>query len=805
MIIHYLKIAFRNLLKYKTQTVISILGLAVGLVTFSLSCIWLNYEKAYDTHWADADRIYQIGRWKENDVDKFGRYTSFLLAGYIKEKFPEIQASCAFYHAQTKEMGKDVYLLKTDSAYAQMFPLTILKGNDQFLYDNRLAGITESAAMRLFGTTDVLEKTLSSDLRRRGTGGEYTICALLEDGESHTNYPYDIITSSKDVEQSWGYGIAYTMVKLYPGTDVDKLNEKLKEHIREEDFKTPDGKVLKGLFNDAYKLVSLTALHHTYPSAPDAIRLEHIRLFNAVGLVVVACALLNYLILYIIRLHVRRREMALRRANGATTSSLLKMTMTEYLLLAGCAAFLGMVIAESLYRPFQKMAGINEEISFFYRESAIYMGMVMLVSLLLTAVTLHVQQRRSIRASLQPIASSGRFFSFRRLGIAAQLFVSILVLFCTMTLQKQLHHLHHSSDMGFTNMDVVIADGWLNWTDKEVDPVMEQLPYLEYYKTKNFPFDSRSFHTGSYEIQYEDEKGETHTIKIKRHHISADAYRVFGMQTIAGSVPTDAVGENDIWVNESLVAKLGIPVSEAIGKQLHSNFLQNGAVIPGKKPSSIIRGVIKDLQLSPIVPSTPTVYLLTRETTIGYGDNTNRMRFFTTSIKDVDEVEDSVLAHLKRSFPDMADKYMSLGFYTVRQQIEKALQSERMLMKLLGIASGICVLITLFGIFSMVNLSCERRRKEIALRKIHGANIKDIVALFVKEYGILLALSAAIAFLVGYAVMNIWLQYYVIQTSIPWWIYASILTSIILLIALCVGYRIWKAANENPADVVKSE
>ena len=153
----------------------------------------------------------------------------------------------------------------------------------------------------------------------------------------------------------------------------------------------------------------------------------------------------------------------------------------------------------------------------------------------------------------------------------------------------------------------------------------------------------------------------------------------------------------------------------------------------------------------------------------------------------------------------MADKYMSLGFYTVRQQIEKALQSERMLLKLLGIASGICVLITLFGIFSMVNLSCERRRKEIALRKIHGANIKDIVALFVKEYGILLALSAAIAFLVGYAVMNIWLQYYVIQTSIPWWIYASILTSIILLIALCVGYRIWKAANENPADVVKSE
>ena len=93
----------------------------------------------------------------------------------------------------------------------------------------------------------------------------------------------------------------------------------------------------------------------------------------------------------------------------------------------------------------------------------------------------------------------------------------------------------------------------------------------------------------------------------------------------------------------------------------------------------------------------------------------------------------------------------------------------------------------------------------MALRKIHGAKVKDIAGLFAKEYAIVLALSALVAFLIGYAIMKEWMQVYVIQTDIPVWLYIGILLLTGLLITICVGYRIWKAANENPADVVKSE
>jgi ABC-type antimicrobial peptide transport system permease subunit len=180
----------------------------------------------------------------------------------------------------------------------------------------------------------------------------------------------------------------------------------------------------------------------------------------------------------------------------------------------------------------------------------------------------------------------------------------------------------------------------------------------------------------------------------------------------------------------------------------------------------------------------------------------NPIRFVTSDIKDDAVLEDSVNAYFDRVLPGV-QKFQ--GFTPLSMIIEWSLRSERILMKLLGIASGVCIFITLFGIFSMVSLTCERRRKEMAIRKVHGAKIRDIIGLFAKEYGILLLVSAVVAFSVGYAVMKQWLQTYVIQTTISWWIYVAILAAVTLMIVLCVGYRVWKAANENPADVVKSE
>ena len=141
----------------------------------------------------------------------------------------------------------------------------------------------------------------------------------------------------------------------------------------------------------------------------------------------------------------------------------------------------------------------------------------------------------------------------------------------------------------------------------------------------------------------------------------------------------------------------------------------------------------------------------------------------------------------------------------IEEQYNKFLTSENALLRMLTILSIVCILISVFGIYSQIVLTCEQRRKEIAIRKVNGAHMKDILAMFAKEYAMLLVIASVIAFSIGYAIMKHWLESYTLQTPVSWWIFACIFIGIAIVIALSIGYRVWKAANENPAKVVKSE
>ena len=137
-----------------------------------------------------------------------------------------------------------------------------------------------------------------------------------------------------------------------------------------------------------------------------------------------------------------------------------------------------------------------------------------------------------------------------------------------------------------------------------------------------------------------------------------------------------------------------------------------------------------------------------------------------------------------------------------QENYDRNLRSEFNLQKLLNIITGVCILIALFGVWSMIMLTCEQRRKEIAVRKVFGATTKDILDMFIVEYMALQTVAALVAFPIGYSCMNPWLEQYVVQTSIPWWIYVGIFLLVALLVALCVGWRVWKTATAHPADEI---
>ena len=165
-----------------------------------------------------------------------------------------------------------------------------------------------------------------------------------------------------------------------------------------------------------------------------------------------------------------------------------------------------------------------------------------------------------------------------------------------------------------------------------------------------------------------------------------------------------------------------------------------------------------------------------------------------------------------KNFKQDVDSIMQLKFpnrhyqcLDAEQEYEKEIRSENSLILILGIMSAVCILISAFGIFSFVTLSCEQRRKEIAVRKVNGATLRDILNMFAKEYLSLLVVASILTFPVGYVLMKRWLEDYIEQTNISVWIYLVIFIGTALIITLCIGWRVWQAARQNPAEVVKTE
>ena len=145
------------------------------------------------------------------------------------------------------------------------------------------------------------------------------------------------------------------------------------------------------------------------------------------------------------------------------------------------------------------------------------------------------------------------------------------------------------------------------------------------------------------------------------------------------------------------------------------------------------------------------------------------------------------------------EKPFTLAEYC-EEEYDKIILSELTLRQLMAAVSMVCILISLFGIWSMIMLNCEQRRKEIAGRKVFGATAGQVLWQFFSEYMLLLVIAALVAFPIGYACMKPWLEQYVVQTEISWWIYVGIFLLVALLVALCIGWRVWRTAKAHPAD-----
>ena len=787
MIKHCLKIAIRNLVKYKVQSAVSILGLAVGFVCFSLSLYWIHYEMTYDHFRQDADRIYMVRTNDEYTEGKISTRVPYSLAAYLAQHFPDIAVAAPFHliseRISVNDKYQDAVFSSADSAWMNLMDIRIIKGNRNFMLpkDNAEIAITEEAAKKWFRTEDPIGKEVKM-LRRTKK-----ICAIVQAENRHTNFPFDFI-GNPELGKTWWYITWSILIKVKPDTDIEELESKINANLPAE-LKQVTLTRKTGI--ERIILTPLSKLHYAKDFRDDkeaGITFQYIIYFSIAGILIITCALINYLTLFINRMRVRQREMALRMIHGANIRSLVSLLTVEFLLLLACAVTTGFLLIEICFPSFIELTGIDTAKSSLYGEAFLFIGLISLIILTAIIGLLYILYHRSLHLSLRYNTGRSTGTQLRRGSIVLQLFVCLSFIGCTVLINQQLDYLRHR-DLG---LKIKNRGSFSVMGDMDYTPLIrkiKELPMItEVMQPDYYPIVSQLTAIGQFDNWEGLDIPIDTPVPVKLFLGKEDFFRFYDITLLAGEWLDDLSTYEDIIINESLARRMGWSPQEAIGKHIIQSYI-----------TYTIVGVVKDCHYgAPTLPIPHTGFLVGEQ--MGLMQRSAGILF-----KYKEGTWNECRKALEHLYQTECSPENILRLNSEEEVYNNYLRSEEMLTRLLSFASLVCILTAMFGIYSLVTLTCEQRRKEIAIRKVNGATVWSILFLFFREYLIMLCIAALFAFPITYVTIKQWILNYVRQVSISPLPFILILIGLALTVIAGISWRVWKAANENPAEVIKNE
>lgn len=769
---HYISIAIRNLLKYRSQSFISIFGLAVGFTCFALGTLWIHYEMTYDSFHKEADLIYLVRQksiLSESGLTRVPRP----LVNYLQQTCPEIEAACSTNSRDYEfTLNGKIYhteLVVADSAFMQFFGIKILAGNSNFLIPNNDEfAITESLGRKLFGNDNPVGKEIEVGSEKE----KKRICAVVKGWSEHSNIPFGLLRCDNDVYK-WNFFAYEIYIRLVPNTDIGLFTKKLNDlKIQQENIPI-----------DPLVVTPLTSLRYDHPLTNTEIKFNHILLFSLAGGLVILCSLFNFLTLFVTRIHMRGKELALRQICGSSFKGLLALLSTEFFVLFLIALLLGMVLIELVYPSFKELSEIRSDKTTLFMEATGYIGCIVLCSYLVILVVLAYLRKKTLHASIKGAIKGQKNNLFRKLCIVFQLIISIGIIFCTLVIVKQLHYLRNT-DIGMERNNCASISAYPY--SEEIEQALTQMPEVTEILTDHgslLPFRSRF----SYTIDnWTDKKEKDPKTSLEIICGTESLAKFYGLTLLKGEMIRDTDLSSQVLINETAAKAFGW--NDPIGKSI---------IHPSE--TYIVTGLMKDIyNASPTTPVNPTLYISLEKYKKILNNSPQDILF-----KYKDGNWNTLKKRVEEMMKDKPETYVYISNAT--EEYGKYLKSENALLKMLHFIATVCIIISIFGVFSLATLTCEQRRKEIAIRKVNGATTGSILKIFFYEYLQLVIISAAIAFPIGYLAIKYWLASYVKQTDISLWIYFSLFVVIGLVILVCVGWKIWIAAKRNPAEIIKSE
>ena len=799
---NHIKTAFRNLKRNKSYAVINALGLSVGIAACLLLFLVIQFENSFDNFHPKKKNIYRVStEFHGQDGTSYSDGIAFPVAKGLRADFPQIPEVAAIFgnggqitidngNGQSKKFIEDNFYY-AEPTFFEMFHFEWLAGSAKTSLANpNNAVLTQATAEKFFGNwKDALGKTIKYSNKTL-----YKITGILKNPPVNTDFPLRIVvpysaldnTNIKNNLNDWvsTYGGAYTFIVLPPELSEAKFNAMLKPFAKKH--KPAE------YAQDGYVLQPLTEIHfdsrfgnykgHTFSHSL-------ITALSLIGLFLIIIACVNFINLATAQAVNRAKEVGVRKVLGSNRKQLALQFIGETAIIVICAILIATLIAEGVLPLLNKLLEEQIPMNFFNNPLLVLFVLttgisVTLLSGVYPAIILSgFNPITALKSKLNPEMTGG--ISLRRGLVVFQFAIAHILIIGMILVVSQMNYFRTAS-MGFEKsaiINVPLINDSIHLT--KLDFVRNQL-----LSNPNIQHVSFSFGSPSAENNWSSDFKFNHAAKSTDFSANLkwadpEYFETFNLKFVAGRPFHASDTVREFVVNETLLKKLGIRnPEEAIGKEI--NFWD------GRRVANIV-GVVRDFNANSLRgPLAPVVL------------STWKSVYQTINIRVKPGAEKTVLPFIEKlwiqTFPEYVYQYSFLD-----KTIENYYKQEDQLAQLYKIFAGIAIFISCLGLYGLVSFMAVQRTKEVGIRKVLGASVRNIIYLLSKEFTLLIIIAFIISAPIAWYIMHEWLKNYTYRISLSASIFVLAILSSIGIAWLTVAHRAIRAATANPVKSLRSE
>ena len=826
MLINFLKIAYRNLLKNKVFSLVNIFGLAIGMAACFFIFAYVHFESSYDSFHAHAADLYRVNTSYGGSYGNGTESTNHPAAGpAMKADFPEVKdfarlvKSSIFLSAATvsytDKQGQAVTfnqdrMYYADASFLTMFSFPFVSGNaGTALKEAGTTVISETMARKYFGQTDPMGQVLQ--LNRKTP---LKITGVFQDIPENSHLKFDMLVSFEtfvapmgmDLSTIWNWPEFYTYVQLAPGSDPNRVEARFPAFI--EHYL---GKEMRELnFKTYFHLQPIADIHlrsETITGSDAGGSEKEIYFLTIIGVLILVIAWINYVNLSTAKSVERAKEVGLRKVVGGLRLQLIGQFILESVmvnLLALVVATVIVLVCFPWFGPFigkdiaagSASSGIWHALDFWLVTASIFLVSAFVVGAYPAFV---LSAFRPVTVLKGKFKNSTKGIFLRKSLVLVQFVLSLLLIAGSVTVYTQLSFMQRQQ-LGYNKDQILVvkappvADSTFPQRIRVFEARLQQDPAVSTIAASSDIPGKTVIDRNGVRRATQDKKQNFNTFISQ---VNENFLKTYGITLVAGRniQVTDSVdqfapvvGKVGVLVNERVVQMLGYKTNEAA---------LNQPIVFGYGPGEVrgeIVGVVRNYHQRSLKEAyDPMLYTYPAS---------NNWRYFSihATADHLSQTLATIADTYKSIFPDNAYELFFLNEYFGRQY-----ESDQRFGKVFGLFTGLAIFVACLGLLGLSSFMIRLRRKETGIRKVLGASVSSLLLLFALDFVKLVLMATVIALPVTYFGVNHWLSNYAFHIQPGWVIFVGPPLSLLLISLAIIGFQSLKTASANPVESLKTE